>query len=82
MYAQSSIQFFFFQVMTGMKEIKVGLIGFGTVGKGLAEVLLAQRERLIKRTGMVFRLAGIADTSATELPERFGPIPLTKMPAI
>ena len=23
-----------------MKEIKVGLIGFGTVGKGLAEVLL------------------------------------------
>jgi homoserine dehydrogenase len=64
--------------MQGMKEIKVGLIGFGTVGKGLAEVLLAQRERLVKRTGMVFRLAGIADTSATELPERFGPIPLTK----
>ena len=61
-----------------MKEIKVGLIGFGTVGKGLAEVLLAQRERLVKRTGMIFRLAGIADTSATELPERFGPIPLTK----
>jgi len=68
----------FFQVMQSMKEIKVGLIGFGTVGKGLAEVLLAQRERLVKRTGMVFRLAGIADTSATELPERFGPIPLTK----
>ena len=61
-----------------MKEIKVGMIGFGTVGKGLAEVLLSQRERLVKRTGMTIRLAGIADTRATELPERFSDIPLTK----
>lgn len=61
-----------------MKEIKVGLIGFGTVGKGLAEVLLVQRERLARRTGMTIRLAGIADNSATALPERFGDIPLTR----
>jgi homoserine dehydrogenase len=61
-----------------MKEIKVGLIGFGTVGKGLAEVLLSQRERLVRRTGMSIRLAGIADHSATALPERFSDIPLTK----
>jgi homoserine dehydrogenase len=61
-----------------MKEIKVGMIGFGTVGKGLAEVLLSQRERLVKRTGMTIRLAGIADTRATQLPERFSGIPLTK----
>ncbi|MBM9537829.1 homoserine dehydrogenase [Desulfobulbus alkaliphilus] len=61
-----------------MKEIRVGLIGFGTVGKGLAEVLLAQQERLVKRTGMIFRLAGIADRTTTEVPERFGPIPLTR----
>jgi homoserine dehydrogenase len=66
-----------FQVVQGMKEIRVGLIGFGTVGKGLAEVLLAQQERLVKRTGMTFRLAGIADRSISEVPERFGPIPLT-----
>ena len=64
--------------MTGMKEIKVGLIGFGTVGKGLAEVLLSQRERLIRRTGMVIRLAGIADHATTALPERFSDIPLTR----
>ncbi len=61
-----------------MKEIKIGLIGFGTVGQGLAEVLLSQRERLFKRTGMTIRLAGIADTRAGELPERFSTIPLTK----
>ncbi|NLX18383.1 MAG: homoserine dehydrogenase [Desulfobulbus sp.] len=61
-----------------MREIKVGLIGFGTVGKGLAEVLLTQRERLIKRTGMIIRLAGIADHSAQSLPDRFSTVPLTK----
>ncbi|MCL2790905.1 MAG: homoserine dehydrogenase [Desulfobulbus sp.] len=61
-----------------MKEIKVGLIGFGTVGTGLAEVLLSQRERLAKRTGMSIRLAAIADRSADAMPERFSSIPLTK----
>lgn len=64
--------------MTGMKEIKVGMIGFGTVGKGLAEVLLAQRERLVKRTGMTIRLVGVADIRITELPEQFGEVLLTK----
>ena len=68
----------FFGVMTGMKAIKVGLIGFGTVGKGLAEVLASQRERLIKRTGMVIELAGIADHGTAALPERFSHIPLTR----
>jgi Homoserine dehydrogenase len=63
---------------TGMKEIKVGLIGFGTVGKGLAEVLLSQRERLVRRTGMTIRLAGIADHGTAALPERFSDIPLTQ----
>jgi len=63
--------------MIAMKEIKVGLIGFGTVGTGLAEVLLSQRERLIRRTGMSIRLAAIADRSVQTLPERFRDIPLT-----
>ena len=61
-----------------MKEIKVGLIGFGTVGKGLAEVLLSQRERLVRRTGMTIRLAGIADHGTTVLPEQFSDVPLTR----
>ncbi len=61
-----------------MKQIKVGLIGFGTVGKGLAEVLYSQQERLAKRTGMTIGLAGIADKGTTELPEKFADIPLTR----
>lgn len=61
-----------------MKEIKVGLIGFGTVGTGLAEVLLTQRERLIRRTGMSIKLVGIADHGTSELPERFKDIRLTQ----
>ena len=61
-----------------MKEIKVGLIGFGTVGKGLAEVLYSQRERLVKRTGMTIRVAGIADLGTTELPEKFADVTLTR----
>jgi homoserine dehydrogenase len=61
-----------------MKEIKVGLIGFGTVGQGLAEVLLTQRERLIRRTGMRITLAGIADHHTYELPKRFCDIPLVQ----
>lgn len=64
--------------MTGMKEIKVGMIGFGTVGKGLAEVLHSQRERLVKRTGMSIRLAGIADHGTTALPEKFADVLLTR----
>jgi Homoserine dehydrogenase len=59
-----------------MKEIKVGLIGFGTVGKGLAEVLLRQQDRLVRRTGLSVRLAAIADPAVTSLPEQFKSIPL------
>ena len=61
-----------------MKEIKVGMIGFGTVGKGLAEVLYSQRERLVKRTGMSIRLAGVADHGTTALPEKFADVLLTR----
>lgn len=61
-----------------MKNIKVGLIGFGTVGQGLAEVLLMQQARLPKRTGMRIELAAIADKNATSLPERFAHISLVQ----
>ena len=38
----------FYTVMNGstMQDIKVGLIGFGTVGQGLAETLHSQENRL------------------------------------
>lgn len=61
-----------------MKDIKVGLIGFGTVGQGLAETLHLQQNRLPRRTGMNIVLAAIADTGVQVLPEPFAHIPLTR----
>jgi len=61
-----------------MKEIKVGLIGFGTVGSGLAEVMLAQQQRLEKRSGLSVRLAAVADINIEALPPQFSGIRLTR----
>jgi homoserine dehydrogenase len=60
-----------------MKEIQVGLIGFGTVGSGLAEVLLSQGQRLARRSGLSIRLVKVADINITELPARFDGVELT-----
>ena len=54
-----------------MKEIHVGLIGFGTVGKGLAATLLQQRDRLRQRVGAAVLLTRVADTGITSLPPEF-----------
>jgi homoserine dehydrogenase len=61
-----------------MKEIRVGLIGFGTVGQGLARALLTQRERLIEKTDIMFTLAAVADIAITSLPGEFSEVTLTK----
>jgi homoserine dehydrogenase len=60
-----------------MKTINVGLIGFGTVGSGLAEVLLSQQERLVQRSGLSVRLAKVADIMISELPPQFAGTELT-----
>ncbi len=52
-----------------MKEIRVGLIGFGTVGEGLAMALFNQKERLLQKTGTLFKLATIADIAVKTLPD-------------
>ncbi|PID72521.1 MAG: homoserine dehydrogenase [Desulfobulbus propionicus] len=61
-----------------MKEIKVGIIGFGTVGSGLAEVLYSQQERMAKRTGLTISVAKVADTSLQALPDHFQGVTLVK----
>ncbi len=61
-----------------MKEIRIGLIGFGTVGKGLAQALLTQKERLIEKTDIIFTLATVADISTDTLPDEFSDVTLTK----
>ena len=48
-----------------MKEYKVGIIGFGTVGAGVAENLLANSEVISKRTGVRVVLHKIADLDIT-----------------
>ena len=44
-----------------MKEIKVGIIGFGTVGAGVADCLLKNADVISKRTEVCLKLAKIAD---------------------
>lgn len=44
-----------------MKELKVGIIGLGTVGTGTAKILLSQRDLIKKRTGVDIILKKIAD---------------------
>lgn len=54
-----------------MKVINVGLIGFGTVGSGIAEVLYQQSERLRRKTGLAITLKRVADPRVTVLPPQF-----------
>lgn len=61
-----------------MKEIRVGLIGFGTVGKGLATTLLQNKDLLRQRVGAEVKLTRVADIKLSELPEEFGSVTLTQ----
>ncbi|MCS7305303.1 MAG: homoserine dehydrogenase [Thermoguttaceae bacterium] len=44
-----------------MKPIKVAIIGFGTVGSGVAKLLLEERERLARQVGCPLELARVVD---------------------
>ena len=44
-----------------MKQVNVGIIGFGTVGAGTAEILLNNREIIKKRVGLDIVLKRVAD---------------------
>jgi len=46
-------------------HVKVGLIGFGTVGAGVARLLLEQREAIGRRTAVDLELAAVVDTDTT-----------------
>jgi homoserine dehydrogenase len=61
-----------------MKTINIGLIGFGTVGSGTAEVLHQQAARLEERTGLVIRLKTVADIYVESIPAHLGDVILTK----
>lgn len=48
-----------------MKEARVGIIGFGTVGAGVASCLLENSGLIAKRTGVTLTLTKIADIDIT-----------------
>ena len=48
-----------------MKELKVGVVGFGTVGAGVVENLLRNCEVIAKRTGIMLTLTCVADLDTT-----------------
>jgi homoserine dehydrogenase len=60
------------------KTINLGLIGFGTVGSGLAEVLYVQQEQLKQRSGLRIHLKRVADRSLAALPEQYRQTQLTQ----
>ena len=48
-----------------MKTIKVGILGFGTVGSGVVRLLTEQREMLSRRLGTDLVLKKVADLDRT-----------------
>lgn len=48
-----------------MKKVSVGLIGFGTVGSGVARILLERRQELSARAGVDLELKRIVDLDLT-----------------
>ncbi len=44
-----------------MKNVNVGIIGFGTVGRGVVKTLLSKKNILKQRSGLSINLAKIAD---------------------
>ncbi|MBU1455660.1 MAG: homoserine dehydrogenase [Proteobacteria bacterium] len=61
-----------------MKQIHVGLIGFGTVGSGLAQTLHEQKDRLLRKVGAQVVLSRVADINIDALPEQFSGTILSK----
>jgi homoserine dehydrogenase len=54
------------------------MIGFGTVGSGLAQTLVDQRELLIKKVGIPIVLSRVADINIETLPAQFAGTQLSK----
>lgn len=46
-------------------EVNIGILGLGTVGTGVAKILLTQQELLKTRTSLTFKLKSIADINWT-----------------
>jgi homoserine dehydrogenase len=61
-----------------MDKIRVGLLGFGTVGTGLAKTLTMQAERLQQKVGLPIELSRVADINLDALPPEYEGVLLSK----
>jgi homoserine dehydrogenase len=48
------------------RQVNIGILGLGTVGTGVARILLEQRDLLQTRSGLIFNLAAIAELDWTK----------------
>ncbi len=62
-----------------MKVIKIGLIGFGTIGEGVAKYLLEKHSYLNKKSGINLQLSKIAEKDIKKVPSKYKRI-LTSKP--
>ena len=53
-----------------MKEIKLIVVGFGKIGRSVADVLLAKKEFLAKKYGLKFNVVAIAEKDGSIVNER------------
>jgi homoserine dehydrogenase len=61
-----------------MKTINVGILGFGTVGSGTAEVLHQHAKTILHKTDLSIRIKTVADIKIDQLPEMFSSTKLTQ----
>src|SRR2546430_6448984 len=53
------------EMSSEMKEVRIGLLGLGTVGAGVVKILESRRAMLEERAGCRLTLAAVADTDLT-----------------
>src|SRR5215813_9878621 len=56
-------------MVSGSREVRIGLLGLGTVGAGVAKILQTRSEMLEERAGARLTLAAVADTDLTRARE-------------
>jgi len=55
--------------LIGASDVRIGLLGLGTVGAGVVKILQSRREMLEERAGARLTLAAVADTDLTRARE-------------
>jgi homoserine dehydrogenase len=56
-------------MVSAAREVRIGLLGLGTVGAGVAKILQSRRQMLEERAGARLVLAAVADTDLTRARE-------------